>query len=297
MYNTGFCGLFVIMYYLLSAAAAYFTAAAGKMLDVNMRTPDFRALLGCISSFVSGFFVLAIYFLSGKLKSFRSSCLKKPELTSLIKLIPVSCAVWLCGMFLNMIINKLAYDFFNITTISQLASAPLPKVYLLNFLNVCIIAPVTEELFFRGALFDSGKEYGNHFAAVFSAIMFTFAHGSVTIFGLPLVMGIVSAVVLIKTGCIFYCIFIHALCNGASFVVALLPQSEKLYFAENMFVLICGSAILVTVLILKRKEIVGFLKNVFLQSRKFFSSASEIIALTAIILYYIYSNYSLHFLE
>lgn len=296
MNNTGVCGLFVIMYYLISAAALYFTVALGDSFNLRLNTSIFRAFSGCFSSFVSGILIIAVYFLSGRFKSFCKTCFKRPGLSFSLKLIPISIAVWLCGTFLNMVINRCAYNFFDITPVSQLANSSSAKVYVLNFLYVCIIAPVTEEMFFRGALVDSAKDYGAQFSVVISSLMFALAHSSVTVLGLPLVMGIVSAIVLIKTGCIFYCIMIHTLCNGMSFIVSVLPQSEKLYFAENMLILVCGSIITVCMVIRRRKNIAQFFKTVFLQSGKYFSHSSEIISLAAIVLYYIYSNYSLHFI-
>ena len=297
MNNTGVCGLFTIMYYLISASVAYFTVAIGDSFNIKLNTSLFRSLSGCISSFLSGFLIIAVYFLSGRRKSFYKTCFKRPRLSFSLKLIPVSIAVWLCGTFLNMVINRLAYNFFDMTPVSQLASSSSGKIYVLNFLYVCIIAPVSEEMFFRGALVDSAEEYGAEFAVVISSVMFAFAHSSVTVLGLPLVMGIVSAIVLIKTGCIFYCIMIHTLCNGVSFVISVLPQSEQFYFAENLLVLVCGSIITICTVIRRRKNIAEFFKNVFVQSGKYFSHSSEIISLAAIVLYYIYSNYSLHFIE
>ena len=296
MNNTGFCGIFVIMYYLLSAAAAYFTVASADMMNIKMNTPEFKALVPCISAAVSGGIVLLIYFLSGRFKSFCRTNFTKTKVSVFVKLVPVSAAVWLCGMFLNTVINAVVYHFFYISAAQQIASTSLKSVRLINFMYVCVIAPVFEELFFRGVLYDDSKTHGIQIAVLISALMFAIAHSSITVFGLPLVMGIVSALTLAKTGNVFYCIFIHALCNGASFVVSVLPQSPKIVMAENLFILICGALIFAAVLIINHTKIAKFLKSAVLQIPKYFSSSSEIIAFVSILLYYIYSNYCIHFI-
>ncbi len=297
MNNTGVCGLFVIVYYLLSVVTIYFTATVSGNFNINVSTPDFRAISSCIASFVSGTVGVLIYFASGRFKSYRQTCFQKPKPTALFALVPISLVIWLCGMFVNVLINKYAYSFFDITPISQLPTPSSPQIYAVNFLNVCIIAPIMEELLFRGALIDNAKGYGVSFAVVISSVMFAFAHGSITVFGLPLVMGIVSAMVLAKTGCVFYCIFIHAICNGTSFIMSCLPQTESVYLIENLLVLVGGGVITGMAIILNCKRIIKFFKNAIVQSGKYFCSGTEVIALVAIVLYYIYSNYSLHFMD
>lgn len=297
MNNFGNCGIFVIMYYLLSAAASYFTVATGDMFNIKMNTPQFRALVPCIASAVAGGGAVLIYFIAGRRKSFCKTCFKKPKMSVFLKLVPVSASVWLCGMALNFVINNIVGYFWDITPVQQLISAPLKSVYIINFVNVCIIVPIFEELFFRGVLFDGGKTGGVQIVAIMSAILFTFAHGSVTVLGLPLVVGIISALILIKTGNIFYCIFVHTLCNGASFVTMLLPQSHKISVFQNLFVLICGAVISAVFLFTNRKKIAVFFKMAFFQVGRYFASGSEIISCTAILLYYIYINYSVHFLQ
>jgi len=97
---------------------------------------------------------------------------------------------------------------------------------ILQALSVVILAPIAEELFFRGVVYTAIKQAGYPGLAVgFSAIFFASIHGSLTLI-LPLTL---LAIVLIwiyeKTGSIFAPILVHATFNAVNFtMIKLLPE-------------------------------------------------------------------------
>ena len=97
---------------------------------------------------------------------------------------------------------------------------------ILQALSVVILAPIAEELFFRGVVYTAIKQAGYPGLAIgFSAIFFASIHGSLALI-LPLTL---LAIVLIwiyeKTGSIFAPILVHATFNAVNFtMIKLLPE-------------------------------------------------------------------------
>ena len=81
-------------------------------------------------------------------------------------------------------------------------------------LNVAVMAPVFEEFFFRGFLFQQFKRhFGLANAIALSALVFSAVHMSIEAF-LPLFgLGVIMAVVYHRTQCLWSSIITHALWN------------------------------------------------------------------------------------
>ena len=137
------------------------------------------------------------------------------------------------------------------------------------FLYASFVAPVTEELIFRGYIQGALSRYGKKFSILCSAFLFGIFHGNLVqtpyAFLAGLLLGYVAAEYHIG-----WAIGIHTFNN---FVLAdLLTRatsglSEEITAAINLILL--GAATLVTgnVLIVKRKAIFGYLKDEWLDRR------------------------------
>lgn len=88
---------------------------------------------------------------------------------------------------------------------------------------VCVVAPLTEELFFRGFLFGGLRRRGLAVAAIVSGLAFGLAHvgGSPIGFIVPLAaLGIILALLYERTGSLYPPIALHALNNSIAFGVS-----------------------------------------------------------------------------
>lgn len=82
-----------------------------------------------------------------------------------------------------------------------------------------LLAPVGEELLFRGLIFGWLKaRWGTWAGAFFSALLFAAVHLSLSTFGPLFVMGLVLAYVYERTGSIYFSMLFHAIFNGVTFV-------------------------------------------------------------------------------
>ena len=85
---------------------------------------------------------------------------------------------------------------------------------------VCVIAPVTEEYMFRGAMLKTLSHYGSGFAIAASAFAFGLMHGNMQQTPMAFLIGLIMGYVASKSGNIRQTIFIHAANN----TIASLPQ-------------------------------------------------------------------------
>lgn len=88
-----------------------------------------------------------------------------------------------------------------------------------------VIAPVAEEVFFRGVVYNAWlREYGTRAAIFGSAILFGFIHGSAFLF-LPIAaLGVVLALLYRATGSLPATIALHAGYNGITVALVLLAR-------------------------------------------------------------------------
>lgn len=89
-----------------------------------------------------------------------------------------------------------------------------------------VLAPVAEEIFFRGFLFTGiGNRYGYGWGAVISALIFALAHFMQPGAFLPIfLLGLLLAWLYIRTGSIWACIFTHFAYNSLALIFMILYQ-------------------------------------------------------------------------
>lgn len=88
--------------------------------------------------------------------------------------------------------------------------------------SAVVVAPVVEEIFFRGIIYGAAKRYGGLPAAmIFSAALFAFIHGSVPALGGLFVLALGLAIAYEFTGSILAPIVMHATFNASSLALML----------------------------------------------------------------------------
>lgn len=133
--------------------------------------------------------------------------------------------------FVSDIFSKYGID-TDATQLSELSESPLAMV--LTVLYGCIIAPVTEELFFRGMLLKTFSRANQRFAAVATAVFFGLTHGNLPQFMLAFLLGIFLAHITFKHNSIVPAVITHVFVNTTATVINEL--SER--FTSNTALLI-----------------------------------------------------------
>jgi membrane protease YdiL (CAAX protease family) len=110
--------------------------------------------------------------------------------------------------------------------VKLLQEAKDPLVLALMSVAAVFVAPVTEEVIFRGYLYPAAKRFcGPAGAILFSSLVFAAAHGNVVAL-LPLfALAVVLCLLYEFTGSIWACISVHFLFNAATVSIQLLARS------------------------------------------------------------------------
>lgn len=92
-----------------------------------------------------------------------------------------------------------------------------------------VVAPIAEELFFRGVVYNAWeREYGMSRALYGSAILFAVIHGSIFVIPSIFALGIVLAILFRSTRSLPATIMLHAGFNGITVLIALLVRFNVL---------------------------------------------------------------------
>ena len=126
-------------------------------------------------------------------------------------------------VFLEWVING---DISSLTMREDLFTTGLDTWYgiLIMLVGVGVLAPIAEELFFRGLLYDWFRQKaGVVWAVILSSVLFGFAHfDSMIVVASALVMGVIMAIAYEKTKSLWITIFMHIATNtGAMLLVVI----------------------------------------------------------------------------
>lgn len=102
---------------------------------------------------------------------------------------------------------------------------------IVEFISIAVLAPVTEEVIFRGMCYGSMRGVMPRWlAAVISAVIFGAVHGNPISLVYAGLLGIVMVAVYEKTGSIAAPILLHFGFNAGSYVVSLTPEYDSILF-------------------------------------------------------------------
>jgi membrane protease YdiL (CAAX protease family) len=101
-----------------------------------------------------------------------------------------------------------------------------PLVIVLMAVTAAIVAPLAEEVVFRGYLYPAAKRFcGPAGGIVFSSLVFAAAHGHVVAL-LPLfILAVILCLLYELTGSIWACMSVHFLFNAATVTIQLLARN------------------------------------------------------------------------
>lgn len=91
-----------------------------------------------------------------------------------------------------------------------------------------ILAPVIEEILFRGYLLGGLRRYGDRFAVIVSAVLFALMHGNLSQFLSALCIGLVLGCARVRYGSLLLCMTAHAGNNLLALGLDLLPDWASL---------------------------------------------------------------------
>jgi membrane protease YdiL (CAAX protease family) len=227
-----------LLIYLIGGVGLYFLAGIGIgyfIQEVNLQA----ALLISVSNFLVLGGSLYLFGVRRNKLSWKSIGLFPPKDLGRQAMIGVALAVGILplrmiggaiGLLIEQVING---EIFSLTMRENLFSVGMDTWYgvLVMLLGIGILAPIGEELFFRGLLFDFfKKKLGLNWGIALSSLAFGLAHfDSLAVVLSSLIMGVVMAIAVERTRSIWISIFMHIVTNsGAVLMLAVSLQLEKL---------------------------------------------------------------------
>lgn len=116
---------------------------------------------------------------------------------------------------------------------------------VLNAIVISILPAMMEEFLFRGVILGVLRKYGNGFAIMVSAIIFSMIHGNIAQSCFALIVGLALGFIAVKTGSIIPGMIIHFINNLSCLIIAIVDNNTKISSAYtsaalNIFFVILG---------------------------------------------------------
>jgi len=175
-------------------------------------------------------------------------------------------AIFMSGQALSQLLTPVLEWLFGLMGISLtdfVESASASTETFSMFLYVCLLAPVSEEILFRGLIMRSLEPYGKKFAILTSSFLFGIFHGNIVQSPFAFVVGLVLGYVAMEYSMVWAMVLhmINNLLLGDTLPKLLqgLPEFvQQIVFA----VIIWGCAIAtVVILIVKRKQVADYFRQ------------------------------------
>ncbi len=124
----------------------------------------------------------------------------------------LAAALWLINIFIAAVIvgGLVRYGFEPLVVIEPPATW---QQYLGYLVVLCVFAGICEEILFRGTIMPSLEKHGLVPAIIFSSLLFALLHGSLLSLISTFILGVMMAVIVIKTGSLWGGIIYHMLNN------------------------------------------------------------------------------------
>lgn len=200
-------------------------------------------------------------------------------------------AIFISGQALSQLMTPVLEWLFGLMGISLsdfIESASGSTDTFSMFLYVCLFAPVSEEILFRGLIMRSLEPYGKKFAIFASSFLFGIFHGNIVQTPYAFAVGLVLGYVAMEHS-VLWAMVLHMINNLLlADTMPRLMQNLPILAQEILFaVVIWGCAVAaVVVLIVRRKEVAGYLKQGKMHPLclKSFFTAPGILTLTGVLL-------------
>ena len=149
-------------------------------------------------------------------------------------LFAISCAI-LLYFLLDKGLDPVFERFFPTSEESyQKTLQTLSKAPVISLLQVCVLAPIIEEILMRDYLLNGlSVSYGNIIALLVSSFLFALLHFNMVQTFSAFICGIVLGLLYLRTGSILCCMLTHAGYNLISYITMILPLCSKKYKHEK----------------------------------------------------------------
>lgn len=145
--------------------------------------------------------------------------------------------IWVAAIYIAAAINDICSKYGMVTSVDQSNLGTSALGTLIMTVYTCIIAPITEEIFFRGMLLKVFSKVNQRFAIFATAVFFGLAHGNIPQFMLAFMLGIFLANITMKHTSIIPSVIVHMFINTFSTVFGYIGEKSEYVQFISMLVL------------------------------------------------------------
>ena len=124
------------------------------------------------------------------------------------------------GNYISTIVISIMETILDQATSNPIESLTAESNIIVDIIFIVILAPILEEIFFRKIICDKLLPLGEGYAIVLSATIFGLGHGNFYQFAYTFFIGIIFALIYVKTGKLRYSIIYHMIFNLVGGVIA-----------------------------------------------------------------------------
>jgi len=155
--------------------------------------------------------------------------------------------------------QTLIEDLFRPTALEP--SSSIVSALAMLFMLV-VIAPVVEEIWVRGIMYDALKPYGNGIAIIISSVLFGLMHGSLYMLFYTTALGFALGYVRYATGSLFVVTILHAIINSISGCLLLLLSLVEITDGDSRLLNTVFTIYVLAILILIVVGIIAFITKI-----------------------------------
>lgn len=163
--------------------------------------------------------------------------------------------IWLVSVYISLGVEDVFTKYGYSTEVQDMDGYAVTKLgFVISIVYTCIIAPVTEEFFFRGMLLKVFSKANQRFAVFATAVFFGLAHGNLPQFLLAFLLGLFLAHITLKHGSIIPSIVVHIFVNTFVTVMGELDLSGDMEIVLNLSLEALAAFGLLMLLIFRSKD-------------------------------------------
>ncbi len=152
--------------------------------------------------------------------------------------------IWYVSAYISIgvddVFSKYGFE-INSSSLDNLGETSLGFVVMMVY--TCIIAPITEEIFYRGMVLRVFSKANQRFGVLISAFIFGIGHGNIPQFILAFLLGIFLAHITLKHNSVIPSILVHIFVNSVSSAIGELYESEPTIVMAVEMVMIAAAAV------------------------------------------------------
>lgn len=228
-------GLMMIVVFVARGVCTVAATLTADYIDIDSLSPFVQTLVNTVFSVVFLYVVpmiAAAFILKHPLKTSPNRIYASPKyFGKAMGMFPAGYGLAMVVRLLSMFIGSL---FARGTGIGDSfhATEDLFDVYdmptaVLTFIQLAVLAPIFEELWFRGLVLESLRPYGNGFAIFISAVLFGLTHSNFEQFFYATALGVFLGYIAVSTRSIVTTTIMHAMFNSISGVMLLLAADKN----------------------------------------------------------------------